>query len=64
MAKVNPGFRTDGVENANSGVGGMRMHEGNGTVERHGGVSEVLKHISVVETVWLVVFRVFAYGRR
>ena len=36
MGNVDPGVRSDRVENANGGVCGVCMHEGNGAVERHG----------------------------
>ena len=62
MANVDPGVRSDRVENANGGVGGVCMHEGNGTVERHSRVRQVLKHVGVEQAIRVSVMRVLASG--
>jgi len=62
MRNVDPGFRAYGIEDGDGGICRVSVHEGNGAVERHGRVCEILEDVGIVETEGFGVGWVWAGG--
>jgi len=62
MSDVDPGFRSDSGEDCDGRIRRMRVDQGNSPVQRHGGRSEVLEDVGVVESVWVIEERTLAFG--
>lgn len=60
MRNVDPGFRGDSIEDTDSRVCGMSVHDRDGAIEGNGGRGQVLKDVCVVKTVGIREERVFS----
>lgn len=54
MSDVDPGFGSDGGENSDGRIYRVRVDQGDGPVQRHGGGSEVFEDVGVVEPVRII----------
>ena len=64
MSDIDPGFRSDGDKDCNGRICRVRVDQGNRPVQRHGGRSEVLENVGIVESVWVIEECAFAFGSR
>ena len=64
MSDVDPGFGSDGGENSDGRIYRVRVDQGDGPVQRHGGGSEVFEDVGVVEPVRIIEEWVFAFCSR
>ena len=60
VSDVDPCFGSGGDKNSNGGICRVRVDQGDGSVERRGGGSDVFEDIAVIESVWIAEERIFA----
>ena len=54
MSDVDPSFRSDGDKDSDGGIHRVRVDQRDRSVQRHGGRSEVLEDVGIVEPVWVI----------
>ena len=64
LPDINPGVASNGVEDCNSTLFTMCMHQGDSAVEGHRRICKVLKHVKVVKSVWVRVGCIRTSGGR